>query len=88
MDPTLSGLFFPQAQRCRHCTGGFIIVRDQLPQFGGGFVFNDISQLFDPGFALGMFCRFFYCRNKDLLSGDCGYDPDSIADALVRIGRN
>jgi len=29
-----------------------------------------------------------YCRNKDLLSGDCGYDPDSIADALVRIGRN
>lgn len=27
-----------------------------------------------------------YCRNKDLLSGDCGYDydPDAIADALVR----
>jgi len=29
-----------------------------------------------------------YCRNNDLLSGDCGYDPDPIADALVRIGRN
>ena len=25
-----------------------------------------------------------YCRNKGLLSGDCGYDPDSIADALVK----
>jgi hypothetical protein len=29
-----------------------------------------------------------YCRNKDLLSGDCGYDPDAIADALVKDGKN
>ena len=29
-----------------------------------------------------------YCSNKDLLSGDCSYDPDLIADALVRVGRN
>ena len=25
-----------------------------------------------------------YCRNKDLRSGDCGYDPDLIADALIK----
>ena len=28
-----------------------------------------------------------YCRNKDLLSGDCGYDPDPIAEELARVGR-
>lgn len=26
-----------------------------------------------------------YCRKKDLLSGDCCYDPDSIADALASV---
>jgi hypothetical protein len=29
-----------------------------------------------------------YCSNKNLLSDDCGYDPDAIADALVEDGRN
>jgi len=28
------------------------------------------------------------CRNKDLLSGDCGYDPDAIAEALVKGGKH
>ena len=29
-----------------------------------------------------------YCKEKSYLSGACAYDPDSVADALVRIGRN
>jgi len=28
------------------------------------------------------------CRNKGHLFGDCGYDPDAIAVALVRIDKN
>jgi hypothetical protein len=28
-----------------------------------------------------------YCRKMDLLSGDCCYDPDLIADALASVGR-
>jgi len=29
-----------------------------------------------------------YCRNNGVLSGEDGYDPDAIADALVKGGRH